>query len=306
MKQSKKTILLYGRTNAGKTALVGELAEHVFKATGLRTRLYTADKGGTDTVQPYIDLGIIEVEELGDADPWIFLNKATRGQIRTDANKWVLDAKRNAGIGVYAFESMRAFADAMMLWMATKSGQGVSIGGGSNISFNVAADGESLKVSGSNMAHYGVAQSRVTEEVWQSQKLAAPYIVWTSSSSKDEDTTAAGKIIGPDVIGKALTAEVPRWFNLTFRVDVIPAQQGKPERHLLYLGNHVDVGAGNAAGLGNVRLPLDSKLEQNVVEPASLVQALSIIEKGNQAAVDAIRARLADRLRDPAPVGDRR
>lgn len=292
----KRTILLYGRTNAGKTALIGELAEHIYATTGKRTRLYTADKGGTDTIRPYIDLGIIEAEELGDADPWIFLNKAARGYTRDGNGKWVLDQKRNGNIGAYAFESMRAFAETMMVWMAVKSGQGVSIGGGSNVQFNVAADGESVKVAGSNMAHFGVAQSRVTEEVWQSQKLAAPYIVWTSSSSKDEDTTAAGKIIGPDVIGKALTAEVPRWFNLTFRVDVLPAQQGKPERHLLYLGNHVDVGAGNAAGLGNVRMPLDASLEKNVIEPASLVEALRIIEGGYNSAVEAIRKRLGNKL----------
>jgi GTPase SAR1 family protein len=289
----KRTILIYGRTNAGKTALIGELAEHVFKTTGKRTRLYTADKGGTDTIKPYIDLSIIHAEELGDSDPWIFLDKATKGYVRNEQGKWVLDAAKNAQVGLFAFESLRAFAENLMVSMAQKSAQGVNIGGGANINFQIAADGEQMKVSGSNMAHFGVAQSQVTEKVWQSQKLDAPYIVWTSSVSKDEDTTAAGKILGPDVIGKALTPEVPRWFNLTFRVDVLPASQGKPERHILYMGNHVDSGAGNAAGLGNVRLPLDATLEKNTVEPASIVEALRIIEGGYDKAVDAIKKRLS-------------
>jgi hypothetical protein len=288
----KRTILLYGRTNAGKTALIGELAEHVFRTYGLRSRLYTCDKGGADTIQPYIDLSIIQLEEMGDADPWIFLDKATRGMVRVNG-KWVLDEEKNKGIGVYAFESLRAFAESLMLSMTQKAAQGVNIGGGSNISFNIAADGESMKVSGSNMAHFGVAQSQVTEKVWQSQKLNAPFIIWTSSVSKDEDTTAAGKVLGPDVIGKALTPEVPRWFNLTFRVDVQPAAQGKPESHKLFLGNHVDPQAGNAAGLGNVRLPLDAKLEKNVIEPASLVQALKVIEGGYNKAVEDIKKRLS-------------
>ena len=266
MASSKTTILMYGRTNSGKTAQIGELAEYVFKTTGKKTRLYTADRGGTITIAPHISLGLVEAVEMGSQDPWIFLNKAVRGYVKDEKGKWV--PGNNANIGLFAFESLRSFAESLMASMAEKAGQNVNIGGGSNVSFSINADGESLKISGSNMAHFGVAQSRITEEVWQSQRLDAPYILWTSSVSKDEDTTAAGKILGPDVIGKALTAEVPRWFNLTFRLDVIPAQQGKPERHLLYLGNHVDAGAGNASGLGNTRLPLDApKLEKNIIEP---------------------------------------
>ena len=70
-----RTILIYGRTNAGKTAQIGVLAEHIFKTTGKRTRLATADRGGTDTVNPYIELKerIIEPVELGDSEPWIWL-----------------------------------------------------------------------------------------------------------------------------------------------------------------------------------------------------------------------------------------
>jgi hypothetical protein len=287
----KRTILMYGRSNAGKTAQIGELAEHVKKTLGLNTRLYTADKGGLDTIRPYVDLGIIEPVELGTTDPWIFLNKAVRGCVRGKDGKWV--AGDNSKIGCFAFESLRSFAENLMEDMKKKAAQNVNIGGGSNISFTINSEGETLKVSGSNMAHFGVAQGRMMEEVWESQKLNAPYICWTSSVSKDEDTNAAGKILGPDVIGKALTAEVPRWFSYTFRLDVIPAQMGQKERHLLYLGNHVDVGAGGANGLGNIRMPLDSKpLEKNVIEPASIVKALELIEGGRTNAVDAIKKRL--------------
>jgi hypothetical protein len=294
MKQSATTILMYGRTNSGKTAQIGVLAEHVYKTTGKVTRLYTADKGGLDPVQPYIDLGIIEAVEILGSSPWVFLNAAVRGKVRDAEGKWVLDKERNLKVGCYAFESLRGFAEVLMLDMAEKAGAGVSIGGGSNIAFQVQGDGETLKVSGSNMAHFGVAQSRMTAEVWESQKLDADYILWTSSVSKDEDTTASGKVLGPDVIGKALTAEVPRWFNFTFRLDVLPAQQGKPERHILYLGNHVDVGAGNAAGLGNMRRPLDGgELKQITIEPASIVQALQVVrEQANEAAKRAIAKRL--------------
>lgn len=283
---------MYGRTNSGKTAQIGALAEHVYKTTGGITRLATGDRGGLDTIRPYVNVGIIEPIELGDSDPWIFLNSVCAGKVRDSNGKWI-PGTNGTPIGMYAFEGLRSFAEALMADMAKKAANNVNIGGGANISFSVSGEGETLKISGSNMAHFGVAQSRITEEVWNSFKLPAQFICWTSSVSKDEDTTAAGKVLGPDVIGKALTAEVPRWFNLTFRLDVIPAQMGKPERHVLYLGNHVDVGAGNASGLGNIRMPLDAgALASNQIEPASILTALNIIEKGGQKAEEEIRKRL--------------
>ena len=287
----RRTILLYGRTRSGKSTQIGELAEHVKKTEGKTTRLYTADRGGIDPIRPYVDLGVIEVVAQGETDPWIFLNKAVRGQVRDAKGKWVPGV--NGNIGLFAFESMTAFADALMASMAKKAGENVNIGGGANISFTVAGDGETLKISGSNMAMYGVAQSRITEEVWESQKLDASYILWTASASKDDDQTAGGKVIGPAVVGKALTSEVPRWFNLSFRIDAVPAQQGKPERHILYLGNNVDVAAGNATGLGNTRTPLDAPDLPVSIEPASIVKALQMIDDASAKAVDIIKKRLS-------------
>lgn len=291
-KSSKKTILLYGRTRSGKSTQIGEVAEFVHSTTGgKRTRLYTADKGGFDPVRPYVDLGIIEVVEMGDTDPWIFLNKAVRGYVRDPVHqKWIL--ADNSNIGMYAFESMTAFADALMTSMAQMAAKNVNIGGGSNISFSVSGDDETLKVSGNNMAHFGVCQNKITEEVWQSQRLDAPYIMWTASVSKDDDLTASGKVLGPAVIGKALTHEVPRWFNLTFRIDAVPAQGGKGERHILYLGNHVDQNAGNAVGLGNTRVPMDATALPPTIEPASVVGALRLIERSNDQALEVIRRRM--------------
>ena len=291
MNKRKRTILIYGRSRAGKTAQVGELAEYVRKTDGKITRLYNADRGGLDTIRPYIDLGLIEVVEMGTTDPWIFFNKAVRGMVRDKSGKWV--PGQNEKVGMFAFESMTAFADALMQSMTVKAAQGVSIGGGANISFTAQEGGETLKISGSNIAHYGVCQSRIVEEVWKSQELDAPYILWTAGASKDEDTAAAGKVIGPAVAGKALTAEIPRWFNLTFRIDCLPAQNGLPEKHILYLGNHVDMGAGGSVGLGNTRTPMDAPpSKQLTIEPASIVKALEMIDGGYAVALETIRKRV--------------
>lgn len=287
-------ILLYGRTGSGKTAQIGELAEYVFVKTGLPTMLWTADKGGTKTIQPYIDLGIIQVTEIGTSDPFIFLNKACGGYVRDAAGKWVkADLTK---IGMAAFESFRSFADSMMICMEGKLAAGVNIGGSAGTSFQAASDGETLKISGGNQSIYGVAQNQIRNEVWNSHKLVVPYLIWTSAVSKDEDINAAGKVLGPDVIGKAMTTVTPYWFDYTLRCDTVAAQNGKPERHLMYLGTHADVNAGGAAGLGNVRLPLDGTLSTTIIEPASIVKALEAIEGGSHSAKSKIQQRLGSKL----------
>lgn len=287
---------MYGRSGSGKTAQIGELSEYVYTKFGLITRRYSADRGGHRTIDPHIEAGLIENIEIEDTDPWVFLNAAALGKIRQNG-KWVLDTKANEKIGFWAFESMRGFAEAIKANMAEMAGKGTNIGGGSNINFSVSGDGETLKISGSNMAHYGVAQDRMTSEIWRSQKLRGKYLAWTSSVSKDEDVNAGGKVIGPDVIGKALTTETPRWFDLTYRIDTIPASGTTPERHVLFLGTHVDIGAGGAAGLGNIRLPLDAEpIKQTTIEPASIVKAIEMADNSSTTALAKLKAKLGGKL----------
>jgi len=263
----------------------------VYKTEGKKTRLYTSDKGGIAVLQPYINLGIVDVVALENTDPFMFLHKSTSGAVRDKDGKWVNGISDE--IGVYAFESMRSYAEELLSNMAIKAGKGVSIGGTGNVSFDVRDGSDSLKVSGTNMAMYGVAQAQMTEKIWASQKLPGSYIIWTSSVSKDDDPTASGKILGPDVIGRALTADVPRWFDFTFRMDVVPAKAGKAERHIMYLGTHIDVNAGNAAGMGNVRRPLDApELKQVTIEPANIAEALKIADEGSDKATEVLKARL--------------
>lgn len=290
-----KTILLYGRSNAGKSTQVGVLAEYVYKTSGKKTRLYSIDKGGYAPIQPYIDLGIIEVVDYQSTVPWIFLNKAVRGFVRDNDNKWIPGTNDvvDEQIGLYAFESLTAFGDALMTSMAEMSAKGINIGGGANVSFNVTDDGESLKVAGSNVAHYNVAQTRIMQEVWESFKLDSDYVLWTASVQKDtDDLSSSTKVLGPAVVGKALTTECPRWFGQSFRIDALPGAPGKPERHILYLGNNIDVAAGNAVGLGNTRSPLDGGAIPSTIEPANIVQALEVIDKGYSKAIDIIKKRV--------------
>lgn len=284
-----KTILLYGRSRAGKSTQIGELAEYLYVKTGKKSRVYTADKGGVDPIKPYVDLGIIDVVSQDNTDIWHFLNKATSGLVRDpQGTGWIPGPE----VGLIAFESMTAFAEALMTSLAQKAAQGSNVGGSGNVSLSITDGGETLKIGGANMAHYNISQTRITEEVWKSQRLPADYILWTASVSKDEDSVSTTKVLGPQVVGRALTAEVPRWFALSFRIDCLPAQQGKGERHILYLGNSVDSTAGGATSLGNTRTPKDSPELPPSLEPASIVKAIELIDGAHVKALSTIKQRL--------------
>lgn len=290
------TILLYGRTNAGKTTQFGVLAEDVYKRTGKVTRIYTTDRGGFDTIRPYIDLGIIEIVQLSASDIWIFINKAARGFIRGTDGKWLLDKEANSKVGCYGFESAHGMAKLLQQDMEAKAGRGIVIGGDANTSFDVDADGEKLKIGATKgFQKYAIPQATIASAMMESQKLDAEYVVWTAGVSKDEDDVNTNKIIGPLVIGQALTGVLPSDFNYTFRLDVMPAKGTDAERHLLYLGTTADLNAGNATALGNIRRPLDApKLASTVVEPANIVTALKMVrDDAAKAATEAIKKRLA-------------
>jgi hypothetical protein len=288
----KRTILMYSRSRGGKTTQLAELAKYVKKTTGLKTLVYSIDKGGIGPMIPLIELGVIDLVEQENTNPWIFMNKASSGSIREGA-KWVkADLTKYGMIG---YESMTGFSDAFMNDLALQASNGVNIGGAAGVSFTVTGDGESMKVGGNNMSHYNVVQMKILDEVWRSQKNNVPYIVWTAGASRDEDPNSSGKVIGPAIAGKALTAEMLRHFDLTFRLDCLPAQAGKPERHILFLGNSVDIAAGNAVGLGNTRVPLAEGVKPlpASIEPASLVQALVLIEDVEKQAKEIIAKELS-------------
>ena len=290
MAQRKRTILMYGRTRSGKTSQLAELAEYGMSTTRKKSLVYSIDAGGIGPLGPVIDVGIVDLVLQADTNPWMFLSKAARGHVRGKDNKWVPADLSN--YYMVANESFTSFGDALMINMAEQAGNGVNIGGQANVSFSVQSDGETLKIGGSNMAHYNVAQTRLLDEFLRSQKLNVPIVLWTASASKEEDGNFGGKVIGPAGPGKALTAELPRHCDLCFRIDCSPSKGAEKEKHTIYLGNSVDINAGNATSLGNTRVPMGAELPA-IVEPASIVKVLQLIEEAEVKAVEALRKRTA-------------
>lgn len=288
------TILLYGNSGSGKSCQIGEVAEHLYRTKQLRTRLYTADRGGWDSIRPYVELEVAPGKPIIEAipmfdDPFIWVDHAVRGD-KWNGTKWVPGV--DPDIGMYAFEGMTSMADAEMSWMADAASKGVNIGGGGSFSFTVKGVTEQLKIGSNNMAHYSVAQQQIFDKSTQSMYLPG-IVLWTAGDRRGEDD-ANGGVVGPQTAGKAQTAEVPRWFKYTFRIAV-ELMPGMPPKHVLYTDRHVELQSkGLAQAMANARTPLSgtSVAIPSKIEPASLVAVMQLLEKRQIAAKDEIRLRL--------------
>ncbi len=286
------TILLYGSTGAGKTAQIGELAEYYFKTKKQRTRIYAADKGGWEVIRPHVELGIIEIIPIF-GDVFVWLDHAVKGDKLDSNNKWIPGLEQD--IALRAYEGFTSISDSLMLWMSQASSKGVNIGGGGSFSFTAgdnAPGSEKIKIGSNNMAHYSVAQQQVFEKSVQSQNLPN-VVLWTAGDRRGEDD-ANGGVVGPQAAGKALTGELPRCFQYTFRIvsEVTPNQDAK---HVLYSDSHVEMQSkGMAKALSNGRVPLagGSVKIPTKQDPANLAAILQLIEQRQVAAKDDLRKRL--------------
>lgn len=284
------TILLFGGTGSGKTPMIGELAEYFYKTQKKRTRLNTADKGGWVSIRPYVELGIIDLVEL-EGDPFVWTSKVVKG-MKLKNGVWV-DAK-DPDIVLYAFEGFTSICAELMTWMAQASARGVNIGGQGSFNFQAGTGKDSMKVGSNNQAHFGVAQQQVYEYATQSQSLPGT-ILWTAGDSAGKDD-ASGGVIGPQLVGKAKTPEVPQWFKYTFHLvkETLPGEE--KTKHTLHMRDHVEMNSvGMSVGISNARVPLageDTTPIPAKIEPASIVKALELLESRQTAAKDAIKIRL--------------
>lgn len=270
-----RTIALYGDTGAGKTPLAGELAKAQFKQHHTRALLYSADLGGFDSIQHLITLGIIEVCSPSEGtDPWLWINASVSSPPADD-------------VGLVIFDSATSMGEALLSFIAKSD---LKIGAQATQHFVVSRGERTLKVGTTNLNHYGVVQTFMLDMIWKSTWLTQKGcdVIWTFSTDRGENTVDQ-PLVGPKLAGHALTAAIPKWFNYTFRVASLPVID-QPPRHILYLQEQ---GEGAVMGFGNARYPLDATSVLPLsLEPASLVEALRLIEVGQQEAEQNTRLEL--------------
>ena len=273
-----RTIGVYGDTGSGKTTQIGDIAKEKRKTEGKKTLYVAGDLGGYRSIAPMERAGFLDVvgfDQAAAADPWSWVNRATSGELITDE------------IGLVAFDSATSISEAILNVITKTPGQ---VGQQKTQRFSVASG---LVVGANNESHYGLVQSFMLDQIWRSTWLAAKGIdvLWTFGLDRSEKVDAS-LVIGPKLAGHALTSQIPKWFQFFFRMVSIPVQ-GAPARHLLYLQEQPDLN-GTGTSFGNPRYPLDAETElPAVLEPASLVEALALIERGQAEADDKLRKELA-------------
>lgn len=291
-----RTICLYGASQSGKTTLLGELAERIYRTERKKSRLYAMDPGGYESLRPYIKLGIIElVECYGRPNPFEWLNGATKGANPVATGGKLTWAVNHDNIGGWFFDSMTGGGDVLMETAAKMAAAGRNVGG-QPPNFKL-TEGD-VTLAGNSPSHYGSIQTVMGQMIKQSFLLPGT-VAWTatSRSAADEDGQGAPLMVGPQLVGKALTPEIPRWFKYTFRLVTIPGNPAlnRKEEHRIYLRPLQDATTGAAGAiLTNNRVPLDTANDvPDYISPASIDKVLDLLENAGDAAEAAIRARLA-------------
>jgi energy-coupling factor transporter ATP-binding protein EcfA2 len=276
-----KTIALYGDSGSGKTTQAGEYAKYVRRTRGRNSVLFSSDMGGFDSVNPLVRAGVVTPIQLGpDDDPWMWINDAATGRgLPND-------------IGLAIFDGGTSQSEALLSACAHSEWQ---IGQRPNQKFTVSkgtgSDKRNLVVPSNTDAHYGIVQSFMLDAIWKSTFLTRKGIdvLWTFAVHRGEEQDRT-PILGPKLAGKALTAAVPKWFAYTFMLSSLPVE-GEAPRHVLYTTEHSEL-SGMGHSFGNARYPLGVTPLPAVIEPASLVQAMELIEKGQAEADQLLRDEL--------------
>jgi energy-coupling factor transporter ATP-binding protein EcfA2 len=206
-----KTICIYGESGTGKTTQVGFLARYLYEKTGKKTRLISADGGGWNPVQPYIDAGIIEAFGLSALEnPIATIRKLSRGYWPNEHGVLTEPSTpkgNNLGlISGYAIEGITSLGDVIMRDLRLK---GVKLAQDPGFSFK---EGDET-FYGSNMTYFGFVQDTLQEIVHSFAQAPVERVLWTALEEKGEDYDSRQPTYGPSIIGKKALAKVPQWFG---------------------------------------------------------------------------------------------
>jgi hypothetical protein len=280
-----RSIGLFGDTGAGKTTLAGEYAKWLRRTTGLNSMLHSADPGGYKSLEALVDVGIIVVNQFSEEDdPWAWLTDAVAGKVHGEAQD---------GIGLHIFDSGTGIGE-LLLKSCAELSIDQDIGGRPAPKFTIHKKDPKKRMDiGSNVdSHYMIVQNFVLGRIHRSTWLTAKGTdtLWTFSVLRAEDVEGSS-IVGPKLVGKALTPSLPKYFNYMFRVASVP-EMGQPARHILNLDEQPEV-TGLGSTPSNARYPLDAITPlPATIEPASLSQAIELIEGGRAEARDRIKEEL--------------
>ena len=248
-------ILIYGGTGSFKTAQLLFLAKYAYKRWGKTTRLASCDGGGWKPLEPAVEARLISPWSVSAIEnPRSVLRKLSQGYwpkpVETNGKtRLVLEVDSKTlreQIGVVALEGLTSTANVIMRDALNKqlkvAGDEVQAKFEENVQLIV--DGKEMtqaeKYSFAARGNYNDAQRAVYDICTNYRSLSVPIVYFTALESRGEEEDTGKTILGPAVIGKAMTAQVGSWVGdqihaEDYYVDV-PDPEHKPTKEQLAAG----------------------------------------------------------------------
>lgn len=247
----------YGQSGTGKSESIAALIKRLYKETGKKARVLIGDGSGA-TYAALVGAGIVEMADYTIRDwPLSTLDLFCQGFWPADpedpkSKMLPITPEKFSSIGLYAVEGLSVGAGYIMGdkkgGLAERSARGEKIGQDSPIQIIdqernasgqlIAGSGPGLSFGGNPLAHFGVAQKRMLGFVEKSKALPGSWVIWTAHERSAEDKVSNQKLIGPEVAGGALTANLSRYFNNTLHFGTAEKTAKAQDAHT---GKQVDI-----------------------------------------------------------------
>jgi hypothetical protein len=222
-------ILVYGGTGSFKTAQLLFLAKYAYKRWGKRTRLASCDGGGWKPLEPACDAGLIQAWGISSLEnPRSVLRKVSQGfwpRLIGIPPKLVLAQDMKELVDKIAVEALEGLTSVSNIIMRDALNKQLIVAGDQRgekgaIQFDekiqvAGLDGKELtqteKYSFATQGNYNDAQRAAFDFCTNLRSLPIPLVYLTALEARGEEEDTRKTIIGPAVIGKAMTAQVGAW-----------------------------------------------------------------------------------------------
>lgn len=255
-------ILLYGAGGLGKTTFLAHLAAWLWKTKKLKTRIVTADGGGSRPYAPLIEEGIVDcwqIDQWNEKSIFSTYDFATKGYwpesveepdspllpSRIEFRECPLCKKDMELTGPGVPTTCPMCKKALPLGVRPKKKFRPVNGSeqvGAECFEGLTAFGDNLKkrlreidpsggrsikdgdftISALGQQHYGDAQTYMQQYVANTRRLPAETVVWTALELRGQDDGYGKPIYGPALPGKKLTSLCIPWFTDVLHIDGLP------------------------------------------------------------------------------------